>query len=122
MADLSTILPSLQFVGVAAKAVCEALDEAIDEAVQHKREEQYALMVLRKWVDRLKSDTLVYKVLLNAMANDTDLSGRSPYTRLRFIERYVMGLHILKELIMYTSDIVERKQWKALKKRSRLPE
>ena len=84
MADPATILAILQFVGVAAVAVCEAVDKAIE--LEH--EERYALKDLRKGVDSLKSDTLVYKVLLNAMENDTDLSGRSPYTR--FIQRYVL--------------------------------
>src|SRR5258706_9523492 len=86
MADPATILAILQFVGVAAMAVCEAIDKAIE--LEH--EERYALKELRKGVESLKSDTLVYKVLLNAMENDTDLNGRSPYTR--FIQRYVMGL------------------------------
>ena len=84
MADPATILTILQFVGVAAVTVCDAIDKAIE--LEH--EERHALKDLRKGVDSLKSDTLVYKVLLNAMENDTDLSGRSPFTR--FIQRYVM--------------------------------
>lgn len=40
-------------------------------------------------VESLKDDTVVYKVRLGAMKNDTDLNGRSPDTRL--IQRYVMG-------------------------------
>ena len=126
MADPYTIIAILQFVGVMAKAVCESLDKAIDEAIQqpYEHEERGALKDLRKRVESLKSDTLVYKVLLNAMETDTDLSGRSPYTR--FIQRYVMGCaraHILAELIVYNAtDRTERKQWKALKERSRLPD
>ena len=124
MPDPSTILAYLQFVGVAANAVCKAIDKATDKGIQYEYEERHALKVLREAVNSLKSDTLAYKVLLNAMENDVDLSGRPPYTR--FIQRYVMGCtraHILIELIMYTStDRMERKHWKALKKRSRLPE
>ena len=67
-------------------AVCEA----IDKAIKLDHEEQHALKDLRKGVDSLKSDTLVYKVLLNAMENNTGLSGHSLYTR--FIQRYVIGL------------------------------
>ena len=63
--------------------VCSIFDKAIE--LEH--EERHALKDLRKGVYSLKSDTLTYKVLLNAMKNDTD---RSPYTR--FIQRYVMGL------------------------------
>ncbi len=80
------ILSILQFVGASALAVCEVIDKAID--LEH--EERRALKGLRKRVVSLKSDTLVYKVLLNAMENDADPSVRSPYTR--FIQRYVMGL------------------------------
>ena len=84
--DPSTILAILQFVGVAATAVCQATDKAIGL----EPEERYALKELRKGVDSLNSDTLVYKVLLNSMENDTDLGNRSSYTC--FIQRYVMGL------------------------------
>jgi hypothetical protein len=85
MADPATILAILQFVGTAAKGVCEAVDKAME--LEH--EERQALKELRKGVESLKSDTMVYRVLLNAMESDTDLSGRSPYTR--FIQRYVVG-------------------------------
>ena len=64
--------------------------QAIDKAIELKHEERYALKELRKGVDSLKSDTLVYKALLNSMENDTDLGGLSSYTC--FIQRYVMGL------------------------------
>ena len=113
-----TILPILQFVDTAAIAVCEAVDRAIE--LEH--EERCALKDLRKGADSLKSDILVYKLLLNAMGNDTDLSDCSAYTR--FIQRYVMGCsqtHMLTEPIMHTNtDRMEWKQWKTLKERSRL--
>ena len=89
------ILSILQLVGTASMAVCEAVDRSIE--LEH--EGRHALKDLRKGVDSLKSDTLVYKVLLNAMENDTDLSGCSPYTR--FIQRYVMGVAL--ELIFSQS-------------------
>ena len=80
------ILATLQFVGASALAVCKVIDKAIE--LEHK--ERHTLQGLRKGVDSLKSDTLVYKVLLNAVENDTDLSGGSPYAR--FIQRCVMVL------------------------------
>ena len=79
------MLSILEFVGAAAMAVCEA----IDKAIEHEHDQRHALKDLRKGADSLKSDTSVYKVLLNAMENDKDLSGRSPYTL--FIQRFVMG-------------------------------
>jgi len=87
MADPSTILAILQFIGAAAMAVCQAVDKAIELA---EHEEKQALKELRKGVESLKSDTLVYNVLLNAIETDADLDTRSPYAR--FIQRYVMGL------------------------------
>jgi len=115
MADPSTILAILHFVGTAAMAVCQAVDKAIE--LEH--EEKQALKELRKGVESLKSDTLVYKVLLNAMESDTDLDKRSPYAR--FIQRYVIQAHMLTELMIYNiTDRTERKRWKALKERSRL--
>jgi len=86
MADPSTILAILQFVGTAAVGVCQA----VDKAIELEQDEKQALKELRKGVESLKSDTLVYKVLLNAMETDTGLDKRSPYAR--FIQRYVMGL------------------------------
>ena len=116
MADPSTIISILQFVSVAAKAVCETVDKTVDEAIQLEHEERYALKDLRKVVDSLRSDALVYKVLLDAMENDTEPSGRSPYTS--FIQRYVMGLRsssLLTELIIHTiTERMEGEQWKAL--------
>ena len=84
MANPSTILAILQFVGTAAMAVCDE----IDNAIELEYEERHALTERRRAVDSVKSDTLVYKALMNDMENDTDLSGRSPYTR--FIQRYVI--------------------------------
>jgi len=89
MADPSTILAILQFVGTAATAVCQAVDKAIE--LEH--EERQALKALREGVERLKSDTLVYKVLMNAMETDTDLDGHSLYAR--FIQRYGVALKLI---------------------------
>ena len=112
------ILALLRLVGTAATVVCDEVDKALD--LDH--EVRQALKDLRKRVESLKSVTMVYKVLLSAMEKDTDLNGRSPYTR--FIQRYVMGCtqaHMLTQLSIYNiTDKTERKQWKALKERSRL--
>jgi hypothetical protein len=86
MSDPATILGILQFVGAAAMRVCQVIDKALEV----EREERQALKNLRRRVKRLKSDTIVYKLLLNSMENDTDLNGRSPYTR--FIQRYAPRL------------------------------
>jgi len=65
---------------------------AIDKALELEQEERRALKDLRKAVESIKSDTAVYKTLLNSMENDTnpDPNGCSPYTR--FIQRWVTGL------------------------------
>jgi len=86
--DPGAVLSILQFVGTAASAVCEAVDKAIE--LEH--EERQALGELRKGVENLNSDTLVYRVLLNAIESDTGLERRSLYAR--FIQRYVMGLRL----------------------------
>jgi len=67
-------------------AVCQV----VDKAIELEFEEKQALKALRRGIESLKSDTLVYKVLLNSMESYTDLDKRSPYAR--FIQRYVMGL------------------------------
>jgi len=79
MADLATILTILHFVDATAIPVCEAIDKTLELELEH--EARQALKGLRKGVESLKSDTMVYKVLLTNL---------SPYTR--FIQRYVMRL------------------------------
>jgi hypothetical protein len=86
MLDPGTILAIVQIVGAAAAAVCDAIDKALE--LEH--DERHALKDLRRGVESLRSDTTVYKVLLNAMQNDADPNGHSPFTR--FIQRYAMGL------------------------------
>ena len=86
MTDPATILGILQFVGAAAMAVRSAIDKAIE--LEH--EERQALKELRKGVESLRSDTMVYKVLLDTMEDDTSVNGRSAYTR--FFQRYVLDL------------------------------
>ena len=120
MADPANILAILHLVGTAALALCKV----IDKAVELEHEEGHALKELRKGADSLRSDTLVYKVLLSAMENDTHLSDYSSYTR--FIQSYVTAFcsqaHMLTERIMYAvTDRTDVKRWKALKERSRLP-
>ena len=96
---LEMVRTTLQFVGAASLAVCKAIDVAIE--LEH--EERQALKELRKGVESLKSDTTAYKVLLNAMENDTDLDS--------FIQRCVWGCaqaHMLTEQTIYNiTDRVE---------------
>ena len=77
------ILDLLQNVSGAAKFVCSVIDEAdgLD------REERHALRDLRQAIESLKFDTMLHKVLINAMQNDTNLDGSSPFAI--FIAQYV---------------------------------
>ena len=86
MLDPGTILGLVQGVGVAAKMACDAIDkvEALDKEVK------YALQDLRQGIDGLKSDTMVYKVLITAMQNDTNSNGRSVFET--FIQKFVWSL------------------------------
>ena len=86
MADHAAILAILQFIGTAATAVCDEFDKAfnLDLEVGH------ALKGLRKGVESLKSDTMVYKALLSAMEIGAYLDESSPYTR--FTQLYVTGV------------------------------
>ena len=63
--------------------------DRIDKAILLKHTEQHVLMELRKAVDSLRSDALVYKLLLNTMKNDGCPSDHPPYMHLI---RCVMGL------------------------------
>jgi hypothetical protein len=69
------ILGLLQGVSGAAKTVCDA----VDRAYQLEREEQKAVQDLRQGVESLKSDTMVYKVLITAMLNDGRPNAPSPF-------------------------------------------
>ena len=108
MTNLGTILGILQFVRATAIAVCSTIDKAIE--LEH--EERQALKELGKAVESLKSDTVVYQVLLNAILGDTDVNGRCAYTC--FIQLYVLGLrstsyaHIVK--VYGITDRTERTQ------------
>jgi len=77
-----SILALLQIVDGAAKEVCMS----IDRAVELEHDERHARKDLGKGVQSLKSDIMVYMVLLSAMEDDVDVNGCSPYTR--FIQRY----------------------------------
>lgn len=89
MADPARIVSVLRSIGVAASALYDAIDNA-SNASKLEHNERQPLNDLRKAVENLRSDILVYKVLMNAMESDTDPSGRPPYTR--FIQRYGMRL------------------------------
>ena len=86
----------LQSVRAAAWAVCEAADKAVKLEHEQRTLREFdkagrrALREFRRAVGSLKSDIMVFMVLLNAMENDTNPHGRSPYTR--FIQRCVGGV------------------------------
>ena len=90
MADPASPFISLQSANVEAIEVCDKMCDKIDQAIGLEHEERHVLKELRKAVDSLRSDSMVYRLLLNTMKNDTYLSDGSPYVR--FIQ-YVMGLH-----------------------------
>jgi len=103
MADPATILDILRFVGGAAFAV----RQAIDKAIELEYEERQALKELREGIESLRSDIMVYEVLLSAMENDTNAC--SIYKSV--IQLYVIGCTQAHMLIIYnTTDQLERKQ------------
>ena len=75
MLDPGTILSLVQSVGLAAKRACDAIDkvQGLDHGVK------CALQDLRKGIESLKSDTMVYKVLITAMQNDVNPYGPSTF-------------------------------------------
>ena len=83
MLDPKTILDIVLGVSGAAKTVCDA----IDKAQESERDAQHTLKELRQGVESLKSDTMVYKVLITAMQNDTKPDGQSTFVV--FINKYV---------------------------------
>lgn len=83
MLDPQTILNHVQSVAVAARTVCHAIDRA--HGFEH--EEQQGLANLRQGVGSIKSDMMVYKVLITSMKNDTKPTGPSTFTLL--INKYV---------------------------------
>lgn len=85
MADPGTMLDILKRAAIATTAVYRAIDKALELEFEGQR----SLKDLSKAVVSLKSDTAVYKILLNSMENDTnsDINSGSPYTL--FIQRWV---------------------------------
>ena len=83
MLDPGTILALVQGVGTAAKMACDAIDKV--KALDH--EVKNALQDLRQGIDGLKSNTMVYKVLITAMENDIKPNGRSVFET--FIQKSV---------------------------------
>jgi hypothetical protein len=75
MLDPQMILGLLQRVSGAAKSIYDA----VDRAYQLECEEQKAIQDLRQGVKSLKSDTMVYEVLITAMLNDGRPKAPSPF-------------------------------------------
>ena len=69
--------------------MCNEIDKALELELEH--EARRVLTELRKGVESLGLNTIVYKILLSAMEKDADLNDSSTYTR--FIQQYVMELH-----------------------------
>ena len=83
MLDPETILDLVQGVGAAAKMACDAIDKVKGLDLEVKN----ALQDLRQGIDSLRSDTMVYKVLITAMQNDTNPDERSGFET--FIQKSV---------------------------------
>ena len=98
MLDPGIILALVQGVGAAAKIACDAIDKVkvLDQEVK------YALQDLRQGIDGLKSDTMVYKVLITAMQNDTNSNGRSVFET--FIQKSVWSARV-NLFILIASDL-----------------
>jgi len=76
-----TLLATMQLVSVGATLVCNVINEALQLELELEHETLRALKELRKEVESLKSNTMVYKPLLSAMEKDIDLHESSFYTR-----------------------------------------
>ena len=76
------ILSLVKSIDSAAKRACDAIDEQ-----DPHREVKYALQDLRQRIQSLKSDTMMYKILITTMQNDTNPNG--PSTFAIFISKYV---------------------------------
>ena len=74
--DPTAILTILRSVDTAATLVCNEIDNALEP----EHEERQAPKDLRKWLGNLKSDIMLYEILL------------SPMAILSLRQQYVMGL------------------------------
>jgi len=108
-ARVANTLAILRSVDTAATLVCNEIDNTTEpEHEEPEHEERQALKDLRKGVENLRSDIIVYNVLLK------DLEHHHMW-------RYVMGLRSHAEPIIHNiTDCTERKEWKALRGCSRL--
>jgi len=90
--DPGSILALVKSIGEAARVVWDATDKAFEL----EREEQGALKDLRKAVESLKSDIVVYGILVTTMVNDTYPNGLEPLTL--FIQRREGGKEVMENL------------------------
>ena len=89
------ILSLVKCVDSAAKRACDAIDEQ-----DPHREVKYALQDLRQGIQSFKSDTIMYKVLIATMQNDTNPNG--PSTFAIFISTYVSSAQATNLHSQYT--------------------
>ena len=103
MLDPGPILALVQGVGAAAKTACDPIDKvkALDQDVKN------ALQDLRQGINGLKSDTMVYKVLITAMQGDTNPNGPSVFDT--FIQKSVSSARVnLFTLTAYDLQFTDR--------------
>ena len=96
-----TILSLVQCVDSAAKRACDVIDE---QDPHHE-----VLQDLRQGIQRLKSDTMMYKVFIDTMKNDTNPNG--PPTFAIFISTYVRSARVPHLHLQYTACYLQTR-WK----------
>ena len=80
----------MQYVGSSAKRARDAIDKV--QGLDH--EVTSALQDLCQGIESLKSDTMVYKVLITAVQNDTNPNGPSVFAT--FIQKYVWNARVTR--------------------------
>ena len=78
----------MQYVDLAARRARDAIDKV--QGLDH--EVKSDLQDLRQGIESLESDTMVYKVLITAMQNDTNPNGPSVFAT--FIHKYVWSARV----------------------------
>ena len=112
-----TILSLVECVNSAAKRACHAIDEQ-----DPHHEVKCALQKLRQAIQSVKSDTMMYKVLIAIMKDDPNSYGRptfaifiSRYVKRAWVDSFTPTIHGLQ-----LTDKMDEKKCKASEQRSKL--
>lgn len=82
---LESIMDIMETVLADTKSACDAIDKALALELDQRQ----GLKDLRKAIENIKADTMVYKILITAMQTDS-INGRSPFAV--FIHRCAIRL------------------------------